>query len=120
MIKLISDDFWDVESNIENNNSFQYFIPNWIILLLDWVWLNRDQILQQVSDNMSLTEDRYGFEVFYPEYGGIPQHINKNLQPCHLKVINKHLVFMLSDYANEKDFKKKFLSALTNNTIQLT
>ena len=138
MIKLISDEFDDLPvltpeeinqeiDSMENRMKaavtdciYTIRIDEWVKPLIDWFWLERTRILKDVSDNTKLVGDHYGFQVYYPEYGGMPKFISSQLNDLHLELINKHIVSILTDYPKEKDFKKKFLSILTNSTIKLS
>jgi hypothetical protein len=134
MIKLISDEFDDlpaltpkeINQEIDAMKAFVadsiYIIQidEWVKPLIDWFWLERIRILKDVSDNIKLVGDYYGFQVYYPEYGGMPKFISNQLNDLHLDLINKYIVSILTDYPKEKDFKKKFLSILTNSTIKLS
>ena len=92
----------------------------WLEPLVNWFWDNKDRILKDVEDNICLSGDHYGFQVYYPEYGGIPDEISQYLNDKHLKIINECGVFLLNDYAIEQEFKNKFVAVLTNSTITLS
>ena len=92
-------------------------LVNWIEPLLEWLWNNKDYILKQEENNIERPGDRYGFQVFYPEYGGIPEEIAQNLSDFHQDIINKYTVFYLQSYANKNEFSQKMCNVLTNSTV---
>jgi hypothetical protein len=92
----------------------------WLEPLVNWFWDNRDRILKDVNDNVLLVGDHYGFQVYYPEFGGMPDEISQHLTDYHLTIINANAVFMLGDYPEQEKFKAKFVAVLTNSTVTLS
>ena len=93
---------------------------DWVEQLINWFWLNRDRILKEVDENKPLIGGYFGFHVYYPEFGGLPQNVHDFLSERHVELLNQHAVFMLSDYPDERDFKRKFVAVLTNDTVTLS
>lgn len=91
---------------------------DWIQPLIEWLWNNKDNILFQEENNINHPGDRFGFDVYHPEYGGIPDKINKYLTNKHIDILNKNTVFYLKHFPdNKQHFCQKICDELTNSTI---
>ena len=92
-------------------------LVNWLNPLVEWLWDNRAFVLQQDDDNIERPGDRFGFEVFYPEYAGIPDEISQHLTNKQMDILNKYTVFFLRNYSERHQFCQKICDELTNSTV---
>jgi hypothetical protein len=92
-------------------------LVSWLEPLVEWLWENKQYILQQDDNNFERPGDRFGFEVFYPEYGGIPDEISNHLSNKQADILSKYTVFLLRSYTDKQQFSQKICDELTNSTI---
>ncbi len=92
-------------------------LVNWLNPLVNWLWDNKEIILQQDDNDFERPGDRFGFEIFYPEYGGIPAEISENLLVKQTDILNRWVVFSLRNYKEKQQFCQKICDELTNSTV---
>jgi len=92
-------------------------LVHWFNPLVLWLWDNKEYVLKQDDDNILRPGDRFGFEVFYPEYGGIPEEIAEHLNDKHMLILNKYTVFYLRHYSEKQKFCQLMCDELSNSTV---
>jgi hypothetical protein len=92
-------------------------LVNWLNPLVDWLWNNKNYIIEQRDNNIERPGDRFGFEVFYPEYGGIPDEISQYLSNKHCDILSKYTISLLESYPDKNKFGQKICNELTNSTV---
>lgn len=92
-------------------------LVNWLNPLVEWLWNNKDYILQQDYNNIERPGDRFGFNIFYPEYADIPDEICKYLSNEHTNILNRYTVQYLLNYPDKQQFCQKICDVLSNSTI---
>jgi len=92
-------------------------IVDWLQPLIDWFWDNRKTILLQAESNTETLGDYFGYNIYYPKYGGIPEEIYKQLSAKHLSTLNVWTVYLLQTTKNKKEFSQSLMNELTNYTV---
>lgn len=86
--------------------SIKLTIAPWLEPLIDALWKNKSQIMK----------DR-NFD--YPDYGGLPDSISKQLMSDHVDFLQENIINLLGSYRTKKQFAKRFAEDFSSGIVSI-